>query len=125
MTPSPYNWILALAIVPAPFQLVGIGVYCKVSRSDPLRARRLGLFVPAGLFFGFVSIGFLWCYFQPDMMFMAAAAANFFLLVLLAAGTILNLGCSAVLMAFLARCRPAEESGPKSQGVNENDDFIR
>ncbi len=109
MAPSPWNWLILLAVVLVPFQLVGITVYYTTRSADPERARKRGLFVPAGVFFAVFFLLFLWGYFHPGMMILASGAANLFILVLMVVGSFLNLAASAVVMSMLARKKPAEE----------------
>ena len=108
MTPSPWNWLILAAVLLVPFQLVGVTVYFTSRKADPERARRRGLFAPAGLFFAVSLSVFLWSYFPPGMMIMADGVVNLFILVLMVAGSILNLAVSAVVMALLVRKNSTE-----------------
>ena len=114
MTPSPWNWLILLAVLLVPFQLVGITVYFTSRKANSEAARTRGLFVPAGLFFAVFFLLFLWSYFNPGMMFMVSGAVNLFILVLIVVGSFLNLVVSALVMAFLNRKKPAEDGAPPS-----------
>ncbi len=109
MKPSLWNFLILLVILLAPFQIAGAVVYRMIHKTEPTRARRIGILVPAGLFFATGFVLFLWSYLNPGMMFMASAAANLFLLFLVVIGTLLNLGFSVLVFAVMGRKRTLKQ----------------
>jgi hypothetical protein len=95
--------LLVFAIIVLPFQLLGMIAYFILVKSNPLRARRAGVLVPAATFFATFLVLFLWRYFHPGMLMLAEGGINLIILVVMVAGAALNLGCGALLYFILYR----------------------
>ena len=95
--------LLVFVIILLPFQLLGIAAYFILVKSNPLRARRAGVLIPAATFFATFLALFLWRYFHPGMLMLAEGGINLIILVVMVAGAALNLGCAAVVYLILYR----------------------
>ena len=95
--------LLVFTIILLPFQLLGVAAYFILVKSNPWRARRAGVLVPAGTFFAAFLALFLWRYFHPGMLMLAEGGINLIILVVMVAGAALNLGCASIVYMFLYR----------------------
>ena len=100
------DWItlvLWLVVVVLPFQLVGLASYRLFKRSHIKRARRAAALLPAvACFIVFLAL-YMWNYYHPQGMGMVDAIGNLFLLVMLVAGSVLNLLCGLAVQFLLRR----------------------
>lgn len=97
------KFILMFAILLLPFQLLGLATFYILVKSNLRRARTAGVLVPAVSFFVTFLALFLWSYFHPGMLILANGAFNLTLLIVLIAGTALNLIAAVIVNLIFYR----------------------
>jgi hypothetical protein len=92
-----------LVLLLLPFQLLGMAAYFMVEKSDLRRAHIAGVLVPAATFFVAFLALFLWRYYHPGMLMLGEGAINLFILVVMVAGTALQLVGGGIVHFILYR----------------------